>query len=87
MGRRAQAEAALERVTTTTDYVSPAELAVLYVGLGDWEAAFWRAGRRVRGATFASFRIGRTPIGLSKYRESEWLKEHREKIPSLEIGT
>ena len=39
-GQREQATAILERVKTTAEYVSPAELAVLYVGLGDRTAAF-----------------------------------------------
>ncbi|HKE85351.1 MAG TPA: hypothetical protein VKB50_16425, partial [Vicinamibacterales bacterium] len=39
-GQREQATAILERVKTTAAYVSPAELAVLYVGLGDREGAF-----------------------------------------------
>ena len=38
-GKRAEAEALLKQLETTKDYVSPAELAVLYVGLGDKERA------------------------------------------------
>ena len=38
-GRRKDAEAILNRLETTKEYVSPAELAVLYAGLGDKEQA------------------------------------------------
>ena len=38
-GRRNDAEALRKRLETTKEYVSPAELAVLYVGLGDSEQA------------------------------------------------
>jgi len=38
-GRRAEAEAILKKLETTKEYVSPGELAVLYVGLGDKEQA------------------------------------------------
>ena len=38
-GRRAEAQAILERLKTTKDYVSPEELAGVYVGLGDNDAA------------------------------------------------
>jgi hypothetical protein len=38
-GRRSEAEAILKRLETTKEYVSPAELAILYVGLGDKEQA------------------------------------------------
>jgi tetratricopeptide (TPR) repeat protein len=38
-GRLADARQLLERVKASADYVSPAELAVLYAGLGDREAA------------------------------------------------
>ena len=38
-GRRKEAEAILKQLETTTSYVSPAELAVLYVGLGEKEKA------------------------------------------------
>ncbi len=38
-GRRNDAEALRKRLETTKEYVSPAELAVLYVGLGDREQA------------------------------------------------
>jgi len=39
-GRRNDALAILNKLKTTDKYVSPAELAVLYIGLGDKEAAF-----------------------------------------------
>jgi serine/threonine-protein kinase len=38
-GRKSEAQAILEKLKTTKEYVSPAELAVLYVGLGDKEGA------------------------------------------------
>jgi serine/threonine-protein kinase len=38
-GRRAEAETILKELRLTKEYVSPAELAVLYVGLGDKEGA------------------------------------------------
>jgi adenylate cyclase len=38
-GRRTEAEAILKRLETTKEYVSKAELAVLYVGLGEKEKA------------------------------------------------
>ena len=38
-GQRDEALAILNKLKTTKDYVSPAELAILYVGLGDKEAA------------------------------------------------
>lgn len=38
-GRRAEAEAILKKLKVTKEYVSPGELAVLYVGLGDKEGA------------------------------------------------
>jgi tetratricopeptide (TPR) repeat protein len=38
-GRRGEAEALLKELKTTKEYVSPAELAVLYAGLGDKEGA------------------------------------------------
>jgi tetratricopeptide (TPR) repeat protein len=38
-GRRTEAEAILKKLETTKEYVSPAELAVLNVGLGDKEKA------------------------------------------------
>ena len=38
-GRRSEAEAILKRLETTKEYVSPAELASLYVGLGEKEQA------------------------------------------------
>jgi serine/threonine protein kinase/Flp pilus assembly protein TadD len=39
-GQRDKALAILEKLKTTKDYVSPAELAILYTGLGDKEGAF-----------------------------------------------
>jgi serine/threonine-protein kinase len=39
VGRKSEAQAILEKLKTTKEYVSPAELAVLYVGLGDKEGA------------------------------------------------
>ncbi|HSE21804.1 MAG TPA: protein kinase [Pyrinomonadaceae bacterium] len=39
-GKRNEALAVLEKLKTTKEYVSPTELAVLYAGLGDKEAAF-----------------------------------------------
>jgi len=39
-GQREKALAILKKMKTTTDYVSPAELAILYTGLGDKEGAF-----------------------------------------------
>jgi serine/threonine protein kinase/Tfp pilus assembly protein PilF len=39
-GRRSDALAVLQKLKTTDKYVSPTELAVLYIGLGDKEAAF-----------------------------------------------
>ena len=38
-GKRREAQAILEKLKKTTEYVSPAELAVLYIGLGDKEGA------------------------------------------------
>ena len=38
-GKRSEAQAILDKLKNTKDYVSPAELAVLYVGLGDKEGA------------------------------------------------
>ena len=38
-GRRSDAEPILKRLETTKEYVSPAELAVLYIGLGEKEQA------------------------------------------------
>jgi DNA-binding winged helix-turn-helix (wHTH) protein len=40
MGKRPQAQALLARITSGDAYVSPAELAILYIGLGDRERAF-----------------------------------------------
>ena|SRR5438874_2598325 len=39
-GKRDQALAILKKLKTTKEHVSPAELAILYTGLGDKEAAF-----------------------------------------------
>jgi serine/threonine-protein kinase len=39
VGKRSEAQGILEKLKTTKDYVSPAELAILYVGLGDKENA------------------------------------------------
>jgi tetratricopeptide (TPR) repeat protein len=39
-GQREKAVAILNKLKTTREYVSPAELAVLYAGLGDNEGAF-----------------------------------------------
>jgi Flp pilus assembly protein TadD len=39
-GKRNEARALLDKLKTTKKYVSPAELAILYAGLGDKEAAF-----------------------------------------------
>jgi tetratricopeptide (TPR) repeat protein len=36
-GKRTEAEALLKQLETTKEYVSPAELAILYIGLGDKE--------------------------------------------------
>jgi len=38
-GKRSEAQAILDKLKTTKEYVSPAELAVLYFGLGDKEGA------------------------------------------------
>ncbi len=38
-GKRSEAQAILDKLMRTKEYVSPAELAVLYVGLGDKEWA------------------------------------------------
>ena len=38
-GRKSEAQAILDKLKTTKEYVSPAELAVLYAGLGDKEGA------------------------------------------------
>ena len=38
-GKRSEAQATLDKLKTTKAYVSPAELAVLYAGLGDKEGA------------------------------------------------
>jgi tetratricopeptide (TPR) repeat protein len=38
-GKRGEALAILDKLKATTEHVSPAELAILYVGLGDKEAA------------------------------------------------
>jgi adenylate cyclase len=38
-GRKSEAQAIFEKLKTTKEYVSPAELAVLYIGLGDKEGA------------------------------------------------
>lgn len=38
-GKRSEAQAILDKLKSTKEYVSPAELAVLYVGLGDKEGA------------------------------------------------
>ena len=38
-GKRSEAQAILDKLKNTKEYVSPAELAVLYVGLGDREGA------------------------------------------------
>ncbi len=38
-GRKSEAQDIFEKLKTTKEYVSPAELAVLYVGLGDKEGA------------------------------------------------
>ncbi len=40
MGKRQEALALLDRLKQTKDYVSPAELSILYVGLGDKDNAF-----------------------------------------------
>lgn len=39
MGKRDEALKILDKLKTTKEYVSPAELAILYAGLGDKEAA------------------------------------------------
>lgn len=39
-GKRDQAQAILNKLKTTSKYVSPAELAILYIGLGDKDRAF-----------------------------------------------
>jgi TolB-like protein/DNA-binding winged helix-turn-helix (wHTH) protein/Flp pilus assembly protein TadD len=39
-GKRDQALAILKKLKTTSDYVSPAELAILFIGLGDNDRAF-----------------------------------------------
>ena len=40
LGKKSEAQAILEDLKTTKEYVSPAELAILYLGLGDKEGAF-----------------------------------------------
>jgi serine/threonine-protein kinase len=47
-GKRNEALAILKKLKTTKEYVSPAELAVLYVGLGDKEAALESLERSYR---------------------------------------
>jgi tetratricopeptide (TPR) repeat protein len=44
-GKRSEALALLHKLKTTGEYVSPAELAILYVGLGDKEAALDLLGK------------------------------------------
>jgi tetratricopeptide (TPR) repeat protein len=44
-GKRSEALALLQKLKTTKEYVSPAELAILYVGLGDKEAALDLLGK------------------------------------------
>jgi hypothetical protein len=39
-GKRNEARTLLNKLKTTKEYVSPAELAILYAGLGDKEEAF-----------------------------------------------
>jgi tetratricopeptide (TPR) repeat protein len=39
LGKKSEAQAILEKLKTTKEYVSPAEFAILYVGLGDKEGA------------------------------------------------
>jgi serine/threonine-protein kinase len=39
IGKRTEAQQILEKLKTTKEYVSPAELAIIYVGLGDKEGA------------------------------------------------
>ncbi len=39
LGKKSEAQAILVDLKTTKEYVSPAELAILYIGLGDKEAA------------------------------------------------
>jgi eukaryotic-like serine/threonine-protein kinase len=39
LGKKSEAQAILENLKTTKEYVSPAELAILYVGLGDKDGA------------------------------------------------
>ena len=38
-GKRKEAQSLLQKLKTTKDYVSPTELAALYMGVGDKEAA------------------------------------------------
>ncbi len=40
LGKKSEAQVILAKLKTTKDYVSPAELAILYAGLGDKEGAF-----------------------------------------------
>ena len=47
-GKRDEALAILNKLKTTKDHVSPAELAILYVGLGDKEAALESLERSYR---------------------------------------
>ena len=47
-GKRDEALAILNKLKTTKEYVSPAELAILYVGLGDKEAALESLERAYR---------------------------------------
>ena len=39
-GKRSEGQAILDKLKATKEYVSPAELAILHVGLGDKEGAF-----------------------------------------------
>ena len=46
-GKRSEAQAILDKLKNTKGYVSPAELAVLYVGLGDKEGGWPRSKERM----------------------------------------
>jgi serine/threonine protein kinase/Tfp pilus assembly protein PilF len=64
-GRRNDAEAILKKLETTKDYVSPAELAILYIGLGEKEQALLALER-----AFAAHDLQMRFIGVDPHMDS-----------------
>jgi len=78
-GQRGEAEAILEQLETTSEYVSPAELAVLYVGLGEKEKALSALERAYAAHDLQMQYLGIDP-GYDSLRSEPRFKELMRKV-------